>query len=282
MNSLAASIKEQLCYVSQDLVQLMRRIQSHGLHSTLSGEGGAGIYVLPDYHRVMKGYVATDPDEYRQLQRQRIARSQSQGGKPSSQSDKEPELQGLGPWYVEGGADTTLVLGSERAAVPELLFRPHDSSLGLDQAGVAEATWQALESLSQTDMGLLCNNVILTGGNVLFPGFLERFRAELRAFVPTHIDLNYAVVSVQANQDKASAESLLPLVCRVREICSVLTADWSVLQVSLVPDPITYAWRGAAAFARSEASSRALVSRSQYLENGHHFCNQRFAEDLLW
>ena len=43
----------------------------------------------------------------------------------------------------------TLVLGSERAAVPELLFRPHDSSLGLDQAGVAEATWQALESLSQ-------------------------------------------------------------------------------------------------------------------------------------
>ena len=74
-------------------MQLMRRIQSHGLHSTLSGEGGAGIYVLPDYHRVMKGYVATDPDEYRQLQRQRIARSQSQGGKPSSQSDKEPELQ---------------------------------------------------------------------------------------------------------------------------------------------------------------------------------------------
>lgn len=30
-------------------------------------------------------------------------------------------------------------------------------------------------------------NIILTGGNVLFPGFRERLEAELRSLVPAHI-----------------------------------------------------------------------------------------------
>jgi hypothetical protein len=37
---------------------------------------------------------------------------------------------------------------TERFAVPEVLFNPID--IGLDEAGVAEATWQSLRSLRNT------------------------------------------------------------------------------------------------------------------------------------
>jgi actin-related protein 6 len=36
---------------------------------------------------------------------------------------------------------------TERFCVPELLFNPGD--IGIDQAGVAEVTWQALQALDQ-------------------------------------------------------------------------------------------------------------------------------------
>lgn len=33
-------------------------------------------------------------------------------------------------------------------------------------------------------------NVVLTGGNTLFPGFRERLEAELRALVPAHLPMS--------------------------------------------------------------------------------------------
>lgn len=33
-------------------------------------------------------------------------------------------------------------------------------------------------------------NVVLTGGNTLFPGFRERLEAELRALVPAHLPVS--------------------------------------------------------------------------------------------
>ena len=41
-----------------------------------------------------------------------------------------------------------LVMETERFCVPELLFRPSDLP-GLEQAGVAEATWQSISALGQ-------------------------------------------------------------------------------------------------------------------------------------
>ena len=40
---------------------------------------------------------------------------------------------------------------TERFCVPELLFRPSD--IGIDQAGVAEAAWQSLQSLDSQVSG---------------------------------------------------------------------------------------------------------------------------------
>jgi actin-related protein 6 len=49
----------------------------------------------------------------------------------------------------EGADETEQILGmeTERFSVPELLFNPSD--IEIDQAGVAEATWQSLQGLDQ-------------------------------------------------------------------------------------------------------------------------------------
>lgn len=56
--------------------------------------------------------------------------------------------------------------------VPEILFYPSD--IGLDQAGIAETIVQSIEACPVDLHPLLYNNIILVGGNVLFPGFVER------------------------------------------------------------------------------------------------------------
>jgi actin-related protein 6 len=65
-------------------------------------------FVLPDFHHIMKGYV---------------------------KADDEPVMK----------EEQLLVMETERFAVPELLFSPID--IGLNQAGIPEATWQSLSSL---------------------------------------------------------------------------------------------------------------------------------------
>ena len=76
---------------------------------------------------------------------------------------------------------------NERFAVPEVLFQPSD--IGLEQAGVAEATAQSILSLYPIEQELCSANIVLTGGNVLFKGFRERFETELRALLPDHLPL---------------------------------------------------------------------------------------------
>lgn len=48
---------------------------------------------------------------------------------------------------VRQNDEQVLSMESERYCVPEVLFRPTD--IGLNMAGVAEATWQSLSQLSQ-------------------------------------------------------------------------------------------------------------------------------------
>ena len=77
---------------------------------------------------------------------------------------------------------------TERFAVPEVLFRPSD--VGINQAGIAEATMQSFASLDLAKIGLVASNVVLTGGNVKFPQFRERFENELRPLVPDILSMN--------------------------------------------------------------------------------------------
>lgn len=80
-----------------------------------------------------------------------------------------------------------LAMEIERFAVPEVLFNPSD--IGLDMAGIAEATWQSLQSLGPVEAQLCGANIVLTGGNTMFPQFQTRFYEEIRKFFPHDINV---------------------------------------------------------------------------------------------
>uniref|UniRef100_A0A0R3S5M3 Splicing factor 3B subunit 4 n=1 Tax=Elaeophora elaphi TaxID=1147741 RepID=A0A0R3S5M3_9BILA len=75
----------------------------------------------------------------------------------------------------------------ERFAVPETLFSPSD--IGISQMGIPEAIATAVKKCPYGMRGRLLNNIILCGGNVLFPGFSERVVKDLRPFVDQIYDI---------------------------------------------------------------------------------------------
>jgi actin-related protein 6 len=85
-------------------------------------------------------------------------------------------------------AEQILSMNNERITVPELLFHPSD--IGIPQAGVAEAIVQSIQSCHPDLHGMLYSNIIITGGNTLFPNYKERLERELRAMVPAEYELN--------------------------------------------------------------------------------------------
>lgn len=114
------------------------------------------------------------------------------------------------------------------------------SDIGIDQAGIVEAVGQSLNSLNEIEGELCARNIILTGGNASIPGYKERFEKDIRQFIPNHWNVN------------------------------IYQPD----------DPSTYAWQGAALFARMEQSAGRFhnycVNRDEYLEHGHSICAKRF------
>ena len=114
------------------------------------------------------------------------------------------------------------------------------SDVGMTQAGISEATWQSLEELNQVEMGLASSNIVLTGGNMRLPQIEDRYISEVRQRIPDIFDV----------------KSTLP------------------------EDPETYAWRGAAEFARHQVEqgtmNQHMVSRAEYLERGHNHVNEKF------
>lgn len=225
-------VKKALCYVSLDFDQELyntqaeiRRIKfefsgnrnkeaSSFAHSLLRQQTGPSIkrhYVLPDFQTVMHGYVKEDA----------------------------PESEGNGDGQA-GIEEQVLSMESERFTVPEVLFNPSD--VGVQQAGIAEACAMAINSLEPDLQCLVARNIILTGGNTLFPNFQTRFQREVRMLLPDTIE------------------------------------D----AVYLPDDPILYGWQSARRFVYDVHSSglvdRFAVSREQYLEQGHRVCLEKFSD----
>jgi actin-related protein 6 len=111
-------VKENLCYLSSDFLGELtaskvvkgKRSRGQEKREPLDWLGGKlrKSFVLPDFQKVMKGFVK--PDEEGPVEDEQI-----------------------------------LMMETERFTVPELLFNPSD--IEIDQAGVAEATWQSLQAL---------------------------------------------------------------------------------------------------------------------------------------
>lgn len=92
------------------------------------------------------------------------------------------------------------------------------------------------------DLGLAASNIVLTGGNANFPRYQERFERELRSFVP----------------------GIHPIAVRTPE------------------NPELFAWKSMVEYERNERKSgtlgRSMVSKWEYTEYGHSFCNERFSK----
>lgn len=142
----------------------------------------------------------------------------------------EEELEQPVEFFPVEGSDPTIVqwIGRERFLCTERLFQPKrrngssnnkasvevvepppddkntDSSLPwgatIRDKGIVEATYQSMVAASQgcEIFNVLCANVLLTGGNTLFPGFEERFSKDLRALVPPRVAVN--VVAPETRQ----------------------------------------------------------------------------------
>ncbi|KAG2424372.1 hypothetical protein HXX76_014581 [Chlamydomonas incerta] len=170
---LVDAVKEQLCFVSQDVRADLKAAQV-AARSPFRRE-----FVLPDGVHNFKGYVR-DPAEWAakvEALKQQVRAAESMDEKRRLAATLE--------------ADQVLALNNERFMVPELLFHPDD--VGLQQAGVAEAVVQAVTACHPALAPLLYSNVVVVGGVAACPGFRERFTAELRTMVPDSADLNVFV-----------------------------------------------------------------------------------------
>ena len=129
-------------------------------------------------------------------------------------------------------------LNVERIRVPEVIFQP-SAIAGLDQAGLVEIAGdvltQRLTGVVGADRDAFLKDVFLTGGNTLFQNFDERLRAGLTALLP------------------AGA----PLVIR------------------RAGDAQLDAWRGAAAWAGTDAWKKAVVTKEEYQEKGSDYIKVR-------
>lgn len=155
-------------------------------------------YVLPDYTTIRRGFLRDilGPDE-------------------------ELEQQ-------------TLRLNNERFAIPELLFNPSD--VGIPQMGIPEAILHSINSCPPEHMENLLENIVLYGGNAMFPGFKDRVYKEVRSLALDHFDVN----------------------------------------ITLPDNPVTYAWEGGKSLFRDPDFYSFCMTREEYEEEGKSLAFERF------
>ncbi|XP_032437054.1 actin-related protein 6 isoform X1 [Xiphophorus hellerii] len=190
-------VKEDVCYVSQQFYKDMEIAQMKGEENTVMRD-----YVLPDFSAIKKGFC------------------------------KPREEMVFSGKYKTG--EQTLQLANERFAVPEMLFHPSD--IGIQEMGIPETIADSVQSLPEEMHPHFYQNIVLTGGNSLFPGFRERLEAELRSLVPAHLPVN----------------------------------------VFLPENPVCYSWEGGKLLAHSPDYDEMVVMREDYEENGHIVCEEKF------
>lgn len=190
-------VKEDTCYVSDNFYRDMQFARLKGARNTVLRD-----YVLPDYTHIKRGYVKSATEML------------------------------LGPKKEN---EQVLRMNNERFAVPEILFHPSD--IGIQEMGIPEAITHAIEQLPLEMQPHCYMNILLTGGNSLFPGMKERVFSEVRALAPFDVD-----VAVH---------------CPSR--------------------PVAHAWEGGAALSRTDLFlNKMCVTKAEYEENGKNICREKF------
>ncbi|RXM36711.1 Actin-related protein 6 [Acipenser ruthenus] len=190
-------VKEDVCYVSQDFYKDMEIAQLKGEDNTVMRD-----YVLPDFSTIKKGFC------------------------------KPREEMNFSGKYKTG--EQILRLSNERFAVPETVFHPSD--IGIQEMGIPEAIVNSVQNLPDEMQPHFFKNIVLTGGNTLFPGFRDRVFKDVRSLTPTDYDV-------------------------------------SVVQPE---NPISYSWEGGKLLSDNPDFDEMVVTREDYEENGHCICEEKF------
>ena len=253
---LMEDVKEKLCYVAVDGVSTeLKKAKVRGPANEINRE-----YILPDGVNVLRGYVKKsnsgtpargdpdeedsdddDPDDEGDEGGSKRKKKKSAGG-----GGKRRRASGVG---ASGIGEQCLGMGNERFMVPEALFHPSD--IGLAQAGVAEVVTQAVNAVQKDLRGMLYSNVVLAGGCVAFPGFRDRFEAELRPLVPVEDELVLTTGGAAAGGGGSDNEG----------------------------DPTTCAWRGGSVVGAGPDFARLAVTREEYKKDHAEF-KQRYEEHV--
>ncbi|XP_078061851.1 actin-1-like [Mustelus asterias] len=81
-----------------------------------------------------------------------------------------------------------ITIGNERFRCPESLFKPE--MVGLTDPGLHALAMKSLEKCEADYQPELLNNIVLSGGSSMFPGFAERIQRDMGELVPNCAKLN--------------------------------------------------------------------------------------------
>ncbi|CAF1055948.1 unnamed protein product [Rotaria sordida] len=202
-------LKENICYVSLDFQEDMKKARL-----PLSENSNSLDYILPDYNEIKQGYVQSSS-------------TSTFNGNIADSSKKNLTKQ----------QQQIVRMNVERFTIPEILFRP--SIIGIDQAGIAESIYNSVEQLPEHIRPSLYNNILLTGGNCLFPNFKERLENELR---------------------------------------SMIKDDYPI-RITLPENPITYALNAGVTLTNSSDYINYCVTKREYDEHGVSICHRKFTDN---
>jgi len=130
-------------------------------------------------------------------------------------------------------------IGNERFRCPELMFNPIDSfTMGhKETCGIHEKMYQAIMKCEPDVRNDLYENIVIAGGNSLFPGFANRLYKELTALAPSSF--------------------------RVR--------------VEAPPNRRLSSWIGGSILGSLPSFQNFLLSKEEYEESGPSIVNQKFS-----
>ena len=84
----------------------------------------------------------------------------------------------------------SILLSSERFAIPELLFAPSNNNVVMGQPGLPEAIVQSVQASHSSLWKDLYCNIVVVGGGANFRGFRDRLNKELRTLVDSKYEIN--------------------------------------------------------------------------------------------
>ena len=118
--SIINQVKEECCYVSQDVYGDLNICKKPYQQNTIIQE-----YVLPDYINTSRGHIRP--------KQEKSSRQSAAAGGGARRDQKRQE-----------DAEQILTMNNERFMIPEILMHPSD--IGIQQAGLSEAITQSVNA----------------------------------------------------------------------------------------------------------------------------------------